>query len=62
MMHESGVEAAELHEFTNLLLRRRHLPVCNGLDLRYRNGNFVNKHNKAKILHLMKAEEALFMT
>jgi hypothetical protein len=32
-MNKSGIEVAELYETANLLLRRRHGPVCNGLDL-----------------------------
>jgi hypothetical protein len=32
MMDELGAEVAELHETANLLLRRRHWPICNVLN------------------------------
>jgi hypothetical protein len=41
MMDELGVEVAELHETANLLLRRRHWQVCNGLDCLCRNGGLI---------------------
>jgi hypothetical protein len=37
IMNESRVEVAELHETPNILLRRRHWPVYNGLDFLCRN-------------------------
>jgi hypothetical protein len=58
MMNKFGVKVTELHEFANLLLRRRHMPVYNGLDFLSRNGNFTNIHSVAQVLHLMKTEEA----
>jgi hypothetical protein len=41
MMDEYGGEVPKLYETANLLLRRKHLPVCNGLDFLCRNGIFT---------------------
>jgi hypothetical protein len=62
MMNKSDLKVAELHETANLLLRRRHWPLSNGLDFLCRNGNFTSKHSVAKIFHLLKAEKALLKT
>jgi hypothetical protein len=61
-MDELGVEVTELHETANLLLRRRHWPVCNGLAFLCRNGNFKCRHSAAQVLHLLKIEEAFLNT
>jgi hypothetical protein len=58
MINKSGIEVAELYETANLLLRRRHWPVCNGLDFLCRNRKITNGHSIAHIFHLMRAEEA----
>jgi hypothetical protein len=59
MMDELGVvEVAEVHETASLLLRRRHWPLCNGLVVLRRNGNFAGRHSAAQVLHLLKTEEA----
>jgi hypothetical protein len=58
-MIKSSVEVAELHETANLVVRRRQCPIRNGLDFLCRNGNFTSGHGVTKILHLIKADEAL---
>jgi hypothetical protein len=59
-MNKSGIEIAELYEIANLLLRRRHWPFCNGLDLLCGNRSFTRRHNIAQIFHLLQTEETLF--
>jgi hypothetical protein len=58
MENELGLEAAELYDTANLLMRHRNWHVCNGLDIICRNWNFPSWHNLALVLHLMKTEEA----
>jgi hypothetical protein len=57
-MNKSGIEIAEMYETANLLLRRGHWPVCNGLNFLCGNRNFTSRHSIAQIFHLLKAEEA----
>jgi hypothetical protein len=52
-MNKSGIEVAELYETANLLLRRRRLPVCNGLDFLCRNKDFTCRRSVAKVLYLV---------
>jgi hypothetical protein len=58
MMDELGVEVAELHETANLL-RRRHLPVCNGLDFHCVIFFFQPTQCSLSFFHLLTTEEAL---
>jgi hypothetical protein len=62
MMDALGVEVAELHETLNVLVYRRHWPVCKCLGFFGRKGNFTSRDNVAQVLHFLKTEDALFKT
>jgi hypothetical protein len=64
-MNDSGLEVAQLLENADILLLRRHWPLCNGVDFLCRNTNFTTwRYYKYtyNIFHLMKAKEALLKT
>jgi hypothetical protein len=61
-MDELGVKVAKLYDIANLLLRRRHWSVCNGLDFVCRDIHFTITHIVAQVLHVFKTEETFLKT